>query len=153
MASPSFQPVASLRSPTTQATTGRGCRHRAVHVQTFRSFRPTQLHSSSTSRTSPSSAGRRVSATGGGEQRLFWNPFQDCPDGDPIQPTQSPQDDPLLIGSQNLFLLGLRVSHLGFQDPIGPTGLAVVLLVSVSIPSILDDVHTPASAARGSRRR
>ena len=78
----------------------------------------------------------------GGERRL-----QDRPDGDPIQPMQPPQADPLRIGSQNLLLLRLRIPHLGFQDPIGPTGLAVVLLVPISIPSVLDDVHTPASTA------
>jgi len=39
---------------------------------------------------------------------------------------------------------------LGFQDPIGPTGLAGVLRVPVPIPSLLDDVPTPASAAPGS---
>jgi hypothetical protein len=60
---------------------------------------------------------------------------------------QPPQTDPLLIGSQNLLLLRLRIPHLGLQDPIGPTGLAVILLVPVSIPSVLDDVHTPASTA------
>jgi hypothetical protein len=83
----------------------------------------------------------------GGERRLFLNPPQDRPDGDPIQPMQPPQADPLLIGPQNLLLLRLRIPHLGLQDPIGPTGLAVILLVPVSIPSVLDDVHTPASTA------
>jgi hypothetical protein len=33
------------------------------------------------------------------------------------------------------------------QDPIGPTGLAGVLRVPLSIPSVLDDVPTPASTA------
>jgi len=60
---------------------------------------------------------------------------------------QPPQADPLRIGPQNRLLLRLRIPHLGLQDPIGPTGLAGVLRVPVPIPSVLDDVHTPASAA------
>ena len=141
MASQSLRPVASLRSPTTQATTCRVRRHRAVHVQTFRSFRPTKLPG----RPLPRPAAR--SRLPGGERRLFLNPPQDRPDGDPIQPRPSPQADPLRIGPQNLLLLRLRIPPLGLQDPIGPTGLAGILLVPVSIPSILDDVPTPASTA------
>jgi hypothetical protein len=72
---------------------------------------------------------------------------EDRPDGDPIQPRPSPQADPLRIGPQNLLFLCFRVPHLGLQDPIGPTGLAGVLRVPVSIPSVLDDVPTPASTA------
>ena len=141
MASQSLRPVASLRSPTTQATTCRVRRHRAVHVQTFRSFRPTKLPG----RPLPRPAAR--SRLPGGERRLFLNPPQDRPDGDPVQPRPSPQADPLRIGSQNRLLLRLRIPHLGLQDPIGPTGLAVILLVPVPIPSVLDDVPTPASTA------
>ena len=72
---------------------------------------------------------------------------EDRPDGDPIQPMQPPQTDPLRIGSQNRLLLRLRIPHLGLQDPIGPTGLAGILLVPVPIPSVLDGVPTPASTA------
>ena len=71
----------------------------------------------------------------------------DRPDGDPIQPRPSPQADPLRIGPPNRLLLCLRIPPLGLQDPIGPTGLAGILRVPVSIPSLLDDVPTPASAA------
>jgi hypothetical protein len=110
-------------------------------IQTFRSFRPTKLPG----RPLPRPAAR--SRLPGEERRLFLNPPQDRPDGDPIQPMQPPQADPLLVGPQNLLLLRLRIPHLGLQDPIGPTGLAVILLVPVSIPSILDDVYTPASTA------
>jgi len=62
---------------------------------------------------------------------------EDRPDGDPLQPMQPPQADPLRIGPQNRLLLRLRIPHLGLQDPIGPTGLAVILLVPVPIPSVL----------------
>gem|GEM_PF-2929163 len=105
-------------------------------IQTFRSFRPTKLPRRPLPRPAP---GSRLP---GGERRL-----PDRPDGDPIQPRPSPQADPLRIGPQNRLLLCLRIPPLGLQDPIGPTGLAVILLVPVSIPSLLDDVPTPASAA------
>jgi len=78
----------------------------------------------------------------GGERRL-----PDRPDGDPIQPRPSPQADPLRIGPPNRLLRRLRVPPLGLQDPRGPTGLAGILRVPVPIPSLLDDVPTPASAA------
>jgi hypothetical protein len=108
-----------------------GFRRRPRPVETFRSFRPTEL------------PGRPLPRPGVGS-RL---PGEDRPDEDPIQPRPSPQADPLRIGPQNLLLLRFRIPHLGFQDPIGPTGLAGVLRVPVSIPSVLDNVHTPASTA------
>jgi len=58
-----------------------------------------------------------------------------------------PQADPLRIGPQNRLLRRLRTPPLGFQDPIGPTGLAGIWRVPVPIPSLLDDVPTPASTA------
>jgi hypothetical protein len=108
-----------------------GFRRRPRPVETFRSFRPTKL------------PGRPLPRPGVGS-RL---PGEDRPDGDPKPPRPSPQADPLRIGPQNLLFLCFRVPHLGFQDPIGPTGLAGVLRVPVSIPSVLDDVPTPASTA------
>jgi len=105
-------------------------------VQTFRSFRPPKLPARPSPRPAP---GSRLPED---ERRL-----PDRPNGDPIQPRPSPQADPLRIGPQNLLFLRFRIPPLGLQDPIGPTGLAVILRVPVSIPSLLDDVPTPASAA------
>jgi hypothetical protein len=105
-------------------------------IQTFRSFRPTKLPRRPLPRPAPRS---RLPED---ERRL-----PDRPDGDPIQPRPSPQADPLRIGPPNRLLRRLRIPPLGLQDPIGPTGLAGVLRVPVPIPSILDDVPTPASAA------
>jgi hypothetical protein len=139
MASQSLRQVVSLWSPTTQATTYRVRRHRAVHVQTFRSFRPTKL------------PGRPLPRPGvgshlpGGERRLFLNPLQDRPDGDSIQPMQPPQ--PALDRPAKSALSALPYTAPWVPRPHKPTGLAVVLLVPVPIPSVLDDVHTPASAA------
>jgi len=116
-----------------------GLRHRPRPAETFRSFRPTKLPG----RPLPRPAAR--SRLPGGERRL-----PDRPDGDPVQPRPSPQTDPLRIGPQNRLLRRLRIPPLGLQDPIGPTGLAVILLVPVPILSVLDDVPTPASTAPGS---
>jgi len=111
----------------------------SADVQAFWSFHPTKLPGRPLPRPG---VGSRLPA---GERRL-----PGYPPGDPIQPRPSPQADPLRIGPQNRLLLRLRIPPLGLQDPIGPTGLAGILLVPVSIPSVLDDVPTPASTAPGS---
>jgi hypothetical protein len=101
-----------------------GFRRRPRPVETFRSFRPTKLPGRPLPRPG---VGSRL--PGGGLSR--WRPHtaSAVPAGGPAldRPAESA---PYLT-----------------QDPIGPTGLAGVLRVPLSIPSVLDDVPTPASTA------
>jgi hypothetical protein len=133
---PGWLPKASDRWLTTQAATCRVRRHPDLPV----------LPPHKTSRTSPSSAGRRVSATGGREA-AFLNPPQDRPDGDPIQASAVPAGGPAPDRPAKSAPSALPYTAPWAPGPLGPTGLAGVLRVPVSIPSILDDVPTPASAA------